>query len=180
MYSIFYCEIIFQKKEIGGLKFFSKYKIPTTQEKESKGKKIGFYFNFSGIVLGVSFPPIPFPFTLLIFVGLIPYFIVINKRTTLASISKATFLFSLVFSLVTIYWVGSWSSEADPYLMLAGVALLLAYPTVMLIPSTLYYLAKKIFPKFDALWLFPIFWVTLEYLLTLTDLRFPWVCFDTD
>ena len=45
----------------------------------------------------------------------------------------------------------------------------------MLIPSTLYYLAKKIFPKFDALWLFPIFWVTLEYLLTLTDLRFPWV-----
>jgi len=77
--------------------------------------------------------------------------------------------------LVTIYWVGSWSSEADPYLMLAGVALLLAYPTVMLIPSTLYYLAKKIFPKFDALWLFPIFWVTLEYLLTLTDLRFPWV-----
>ncbi len=117
----------------------------------------------------------PFPFTLLIFVGLIPYFIVINKRTTLASISKATFLFSLVFSLVTIYWVGSWSSEADPYLMLAGVALLLAYPTVMLIPSTLYYLAKKIFPKFDALWLFPIFWVTLEYLLTLTDLRFPWV-----
>ncbi|MFI5237863.1 MAG: apolipoprotein N-acyltransferase, partial [Ignavibacteriales bacterium] len=92
-----------------------------------------------------------------------------------ASISKATFLFSLVFSLITIYWVGSWSSEADPYLMLAGVALLLAYPTVMLIPSTLYYLAKKVFPKLDALWLFPIFWVTFEYLLTLTDLRFPWV-----
>ena len=59
--------------------------------------------------------------------------------------------------------------------MLAGAALLLAYPSVMLIPSTLYYLAKKVFPKFDVLWLFPIFWVTLEYLLTLTDLRFPWV-----
>ncbi len=25
------------------------------------------------------------------------------------------------------------------------------------------------------LWLLPIFWVTFEYLLTLTDLRFPWV-----
>ena len=129
----------------------------------------------SGIILGISFTPFPFPFALLIFVGLIPYFIVIKKRTTLASINKATFLFSLVFSLITIYWVGSWSSEADPYLMLAGVALLLAYPSVMLIPSTLYYLAKKVFPKFDAIWLFPIFWVTLEYLLTLTDLRFPWV-----
>jgi apolipoprotein N-acyltransferase len=157
------------------LSFLSKYKIPITPIEKKQRKKDRLLLILSGIVLGVSFPPVPFPFTLLIFVGLIPYFIVINKRTTLATISKATFLFSLVFSLVTIYWVGSWSSEADPYLMLAGVALLLAYPTVMLIPSTLYYLAKKIFPKFDALWLFPIFWVTLEYLLTLTDLRFPWV-----
>ena len=127
------------------------------------------------LFLEFHFTPFPFPFTLLIFVGLIPYFIVIKKRTTLVSISKATFLFSFVFSLVTIYWVGSWSSEADPYLMMAGAALLFAYPSVMLIPSTLYYLAKKVFPKFDALWLFPIFWVTFEYLLTLTDLRFPWV-----
>jgi len=129
----------------------------------------------SGIILGISFPPFPFPFTLLIFVGLIPYFSVITKRTSLASISRATFLFSLVFSLVTIYWVGSWSSEADPYLMLAGVALLLVYPCVILIPSTLFYLARKLFPKINALWFYPIFWVTLEYLLTLTDLRFPWL-----
>ena len=157
------------------MKFFSKYKVPVTPEERKQRKKDWLLLILGGIILGVSFPPVPFPFTLLIFVGLIPYFIVINKRTTLASISKATFLFSLVFSLVTIYWVGSWSSEADPYLMLAGVALLLVYPCVMLIPSTLYYLAKKVFPKFDALWLFPIFWVTLEYLLTLTDLRFPWV-----
>jgi apolipoprotein N-acyltransferase len=126
-------------------------------------------------LLGLAFPPFPFPFTLLFFFGLIPYFIVIKRRTTLASISRATFLLSFVFSLITIYWVGSWQSEADPFLMMGGAALLLAYPCVLLIPSTLYYLAKKVFPKSDALWLFPIFWVTLEYLLTLTDLRFPWL-----
>jgi len=130
---------------------------------------------FSGFLLGLAFPPFPFPFTLLIFVGLIPYFIVVKRRTTLASISRATFLFSFVFSIITIYWVGSWSSEADPFLMMGGAALLFAYPCVLLIPSTLYYLTKKVFPKFDALWLFPFFWVTLEYLLTLTDLRFPWL-----
>jgi apolipoprotein N-acyltransferase len=129
----------------------------------------------SGVLSGLAFPPFPFPFTLLIFIGLIPYFIVIKKRTTLVSISRATFLFAFVFSLLTIYWVGSWSSESDPFLMMGGAALLLAYPCVMLIPSTLYYLAKKVFPKIDALWLFPFFWVTLEYLLTLTDLRFPWL-----
>ena len=146
-----------------------------TPEEKTQRKKEWLLLMLSGVVLGISFPPIPFPFTLLIFVGLIPYFIVLKKRTTLSSINKATFLFSFFFSITTIYWVGSWSSEADPYLMLAGAALLLAYPCVMLIPSTLYYLAKKVFPKFDVLWLFPIFWVTFEYLLTLTDLRFPWV-----
>jgi len=157
------------------MNFFSKYRNTLTPEEKKQKRKDRLLLILGGIILGISFPPIPFPLTLLIFIGLIPYFVVITKRTTLASISSATFLFSLVFSLVTIYWVGSWSSEADPYLMLAGVALLLAYPTVMLIPSTLYFLAKKVFPKFDAIWLFPIFWVTFEYLLTLTDLRFPWV-----
>lgn len=157
------------------MKFLSKYRIPVTPEEKKQRKKDWLLLILSGIVLGISFPPFPFPFTLLIFVGLIPYFIIISKRTTLLSINKATFLFSFFFSITTIYWVGSWSSNADPYLMLAGVALMFAYPSVMLIPSTLYYLAKKVFPKFDALWLFPIFWVTFEYLLTLTDLRFPWV-----
>jgi len=126
------------------LKFLSKYFQPFTPEEKKRRRKDWLLLIISGIILGISFPPVPFPFTLFIFVGLIPYFIVIQRRTTLASISKATFLFSLVFSLITIYWVGSWSSEADPYLMLAGAALLLAYPSVMLIPSTLYYLAKKV------------------------------------
>jgi apolipoprotein N-acyltransferase len=157
------------------LKLFSKYKESLTSEEKKRRKKERLLLILSGVILGIAFPPFPFPFTLLIFVGLVPYFNVITKKTSLASISKSTFLFSLIFSLVTIYWVGSWSSEADPFLMLAGAALLLAYPCVMLIPSTLYYLARKVFPKFDALWLFPIFWVTLEYLLTLTDIRFPWL-----
>ena len=157
------------------MKLLAKYRIPVTPEEKKQRNNDRLVLIVSGIVLGISFPPIPLPFTILIFAGLIPYFIVLKKRTTLASISKATFLFSFFFSVTTIYWVGSWSSEADPYLMMAGAALLFAYPSVMLIPSTLYYLARKVFPKFDVLWLFPIFWVTLEYLLTLTDLRFPWL-----
>jgi apolipoprotein N-acyltransferase len=154
---------------------FSKYRQPLTPEQKKECRKEWLLLIVSGILLGISFPPFPFPITLLIFIGLVPYFIVLKRRSTLASISRATFIFGFVFSLVTIYWVGSWSSEADPFLMMAGAALLLTYPCVMMIPSTLYYLTQKIFPKFDALWLFPIFWVTMEYLLTLTDLRFPWL-----
>jgi apolipoprotein N-acyltransferase len=155
------------------LKLFTKEEISPEAKKQRRND--WFLLILSGVLLGLAFPPFPFPFTLLIFIGLIPYFIVIRRRTTLASISRATFLFSFVFSILTIYWVGSWSSDADPFLMMGGAALLFAYPCVLLIPSTLYYLANKIFPKFNALLLFPIFWVTLEYLLTLTDLRFPWL-----
>ena len=157
------------------MKFLSKFRTPVTPEEKKQRRKDWLLLILSGIILGISFPPFPFPFTLLIFIGLGPYFIVLKRRATLASISRATFIFGFVFSLVTIYWVGSWSSEADPFLMMSGVALLLAYPCVMMIPSTLFYLAKKVFPKFDAIWLFPIFWVTFEYLLSLTDLRFPWL-----
>ena len=155
------------------MNLFNKLEISSEEKKQRRNDWL--LLIFSGVVLGLAFPPFPFPLTLLIFTGLIPYFIVVKKRTTLASISRATFLFSFIFSILTIYWVGSWSSEADPFLMMGGAALLFAYPCVLLIPSTLYYVAKKVFPKFDALWLFPLFWVTLEYLLTLTDLRFPWL-----
>ncbi len=157
------------------MNFFSKYRTQLTPEAKKQKRNDRLLLILSGILLGFSFPPFPFPFTLLIFFGLVPYLIVINRRSTLAAINRAAFTFSFVFSGITIYWVGSWSSEADTFLMMGGAALLFAFPCVMLIPSTLFYLSKKNFPKFDALWLFPFFWVTLEYLLTLTDLRFPWL-----
>ncbi len=157
------------------MKFFQTYGTPLTKEDKKKRNKEWLLLVLSGILLGVSFTPFPFPFTLLIFIAFLPYFSVLEKRTSLVSISRATFIFTFVFSLFTLYWVGSWQSSADPFLMMGGGALLLAYPCVFLIPSTLYYLAKKIFPKINALYFFPLFWVTVEYLLTLSDLRFPWV-----
>lgn len=159
------------------MKLFSKYKTPFTPEEKKNRRKEWLLLILSGLLLGISFPPFPFPFTLLIFIGLIPYLIVLNKRTGLASISRATFIFGFVFSLITVYWVGSWQSEADPFLMAGGGAMLLALPIVLMIPSTLLYLARKIFPKINAIWFFPLYWVTAEYLLTLTDLKFPWVTF---
>jgi len=157
------------------LKLFQKYRTPLSKEEKKRRNKEWLLLVLSGILLGVSFTPFPFPLTLLIFIAFLPYLSVLEKRSSLASISRATFIFTFVFSLLTLYWVGSWQSSADPFLMMGGGALLLAYPCVFFIPSTLYYLVKKIFPKINALYFFPTFWVTAEYLLTLTDLRFPWV-----
>lgn len=157
------------------MKLFSKYWVPKTPEEKKKLKNERLLLILSGVLLGISFPPFPFPFTLLSFVGFIPYLIVLKNRQTLAEINRATYLMAFVFCAITIYWVGSWQAEADSFLMIGGGALLLALPAVMIIPSTLYYLSVKVFKVKISFWLFPVFWVTAEYLLTLTDLKFPWL-----
>lgn len=129
----------------------------------------------AGILFGISFPPFPFPFTLLIFFFLIPYLFVIQKKSSLLEINKSSYLMFFTLSLITLYWVGSWQSKADPFLMIGGGVLIFFYPTVLLIISSLYYFTKKIFGIRISLWLLPIHWVTVEYLLTLTDLKFPWL-----
>ena len=153
------------------MKLLSKYRIPKTEEEKKKFNKERILLILSGILIGISFPPFPFPFTLLIFVGFVPYLYVLMQRKTLAEINRATFLMAFVLTVITVYWVGSWQSEADPFLMMGGGALLFALPCVLLIPTTLYYLSVKVFKPQVAFWLFPLFWVTAEYLLTLTDLK---------
>ena len=125
--------------------------------------------------MGCGFPPFPFPFSLFLFIGLIPYLYVLEKRDTLADINKATYLAFFVFNVITIYWVGSWQKATDPFLMIAGGVLLFFNPILFLIPSTLYYIFKKNFSSKYALFFFPLFWITYEYLYMLTDLSFPWL-----
>ena len=157
------------------MRFLRKNKIPKSPEEKKKLRNDRLLLVLSGVLIGISFSPFPFPFTLLLFVGFIPFLFVLERRKTLAEINRAEFLMTFVLCLITVYWVGSWQTEADPFLMMGGGALLLALPCVMFIPSTLYYLSIKVFKPQVAFWLFPLFWVTAEYLLTLTDLKFPWI-----
>ncbi len=143
-------------------------------EKKAKRKE-RLLLILSGVLIGCGFPPFPFPFTLFLFFGLIPYLSVIKNRKTLAEINRATYLTFFVFSLITLYWVGSWQKESDPFLMIAGGTLLFFEPLLFLIPSTLFYLTKKTFSFRTALILFPFFWAAYEYLYMLTDISFPWL-----
>lgn len=149
---------------------FLKY-LPTA-EKKSKKKELLFGL-ISGLMLGISFPPLPFP--ILIFFAFVPYLYVIEKKESLGSINRFTYYTIFFFSLITLYWVGSWTKEADPFLMISGILLMFINPAIFLIPSTLYYFCKKEFGKDVALFLFPFFWVAFEYAYSITDLRFPWL-----
>jgi apolipoprotein N-acyltransferase len=154
---------------------FFKNKIPITPQEKKERNSQRLLLIVSGILLGISFPPFPFPCQLFMFVALVPYFYVIEKKKTFAEINRATYLASFVFCLITIYWVGSWQKGTDPYLMIAGGTLLFFNPLLFLIPSTLYYMARRSISFNFALIVFPLFWVTYEYLYMLTDISFPWL-----
>jgi len=144
----------------------------TAEEKKLKKKEL-LYGLISGVLLGISFPPFPFP--ILIFFAFIPYFFVIEKKEQLGSINRFTYYTVFIFTLITLYWVGSWTKEADPFLMISGVLLMFINPAIFLIPSTIYYFSKKSLNKKISLFLFPFFWVAFEYAYSITDLRFPWL-----
>jgi len=149
---------------------------PSLSESEKKNKKQEkILLVLSGILIGLSFPPLPFPFQLLMFVGFIPYFYVIEKKNKLLDISRSTYLMAFVFSAITIYWVGSWQASADPFLMISGILLVFVNPVFFLIPATLLYFSRKVFPSKVTLFFLPFFWVSYEYLYMITDLSFPWL-----
>ena len=156
------------------INFWKNREALTPEQKKIKNKERLLLVS-SGILLGISFPPFPFPFQLFMFFGLIPYFYVIEKKASLIDINRSSYLAFFVFGLITLYWVGSWQKNADPFLMISGVLLLFVNPLFLLIPSTLYYFSRRIFPKEITLFLFPIFWVTYEYAYMITDLSFPWL-----
>ncbi|MBM4171621.1 MAG: apolipoprotein N-acyltransferase [Ignavibacteria bacterium] len=155
------------------MKLFNKYKSVLTPQDKKQRKKERILALTSGIFIGIAFPPLPFPY--LIFFALIPYLYVLNKRETLTEINRITYLTAFVFTLITLYWVGSWTKEADPFLMISGILLMFVNPALYLIPSTLFYFAKKSIGKNAAFFIFPFFWVSFEFAYSLTDLRFPWL-----
>ena len=153
------------------MKFFKR--IPKTPEEKSKLWKDRKLLLLSGTLFALGFSPIPLPITL--FFALIPFLKVLETRHTLAEVNRASFLMSFTASLLALYWVGGYTEGKDPFLMIGGVLLFFINPVAFLLPTTLYYLARKSFKEKIALLLFPFFWVMYEYLYTLTDWSFPWL-----
>jgi apolipoprotein N-acyltransferase len=148
-------------------------RIPRTPEERNKLKKERLLLLLGAVIMGAGFSPSPLPF--LMFLGMIPYFMVIEKRQRFGEVNRATFLYIFLFGLCTIYWVGGFTQAKDAFLMTGGFILFFINPIAFLIPSTLYYLWREYIHRKSALFILPFFWLWYEYLYTLTDWSFPWL-----
>lgn len=121
----------------------------------------------AGILLGLSYPPIPLPF--LIFPAYLLIFRIIDLSTTAREAAFWTYPGFIVWNLMTTYWL----MMATPA---GGVAAILANAAVMTIPIMFQYLLLK--QKWRP-WLIALsqaaVWLSYEYLHHQWDLAWPWL-----
>ncbi len=121
----------------------------------------------TGILLGLSFPPFPFPFLQF------PAFIFLLRLINLCDSAKQAAYYTypgfLIWNLIATYWL---MMATIP----AGIAAILANAVLMSLTAMLLFLAQK---KLSNSWLIAFlqtcFWVSFEYLHFQWDLSWPWL-----
>jgi apolipoprotein N-acyltransferase len=138
---------------------------------------------FSGSLLGFSFPP--FHFNWMAFIGFVPLLFAIESAENFKEVFKITYLGFLIFNLITIYWVGGWTNESDPFLMIGGAVLVLGHPLFFTIPFLVYHFIRTEVGKTyrhhlsvnssEVSFIFPFLYLSFEYLHSITEIAFPWL-----
>lgn len=127
----------------------------------------------TALLLGLSFPPFPIGVTACI--GFVPFFLLTDAIASYRRFFRYSYATYFVFSFITLYWVGGFTHLKDPYLMLAGGALLIWQPLFFTIPASVYYLVRKRISHRFSVWSFPFIWITFEWLYALGEFAFPWL-----
>lgn len=129
----------------------------------------------SGLFFVLAFPPVGL--NLLAFVLLIPLISALENAVKVgASRWRLMYVAFLVQHVGTLWWVGSWQANADPFLMIAGVVLCLFHPFFYFVPAECYYRFRRRFGLTPALIMLPFIWTAFEWLTSITEWAFPWLC----
>lgn len=128
----------------------------------------------SGMLLALSFPPIPMPF--LAFIGLVPLLFALNK-SELPTKQKYILVYITFFIYHTgsLWWISSWTRDTDIFLLISGIALDFLHPFFFFVPFAMYFWFQKKFNTKPALYLFPLLFLSFEWLHSLGDVGFPWL-----
>ncbi|MGC8594723.1 MAG: apolipoprotein N-acyltransferase [Candidatus Kryptoniota bacterium] len=131
-----------------------------------------FLFCTTGFLLGVAFPPLKLGWVA--FVSFIPALFALNSTKSYSDTFKLSYTGFLIFNIITIYWVGGWSKETDPFMMIGGAALVLGHPLFFTVPFLVYKFVKNHIGKYST-FLFPLIYIAYEHIHSITQIAFPWL-----
>lgn len=121
----------------------------------------------AGILLGLSYPPVPLPF--LIFPAFLLIYRIIDLSDSTREAAYKVYPAFLIWNIITTYWLVMAT-------VAGGVAAILANAAVMTIPVMLQYkVQRQNLPPWLIALLQTAFWLSYEYLHHLWDLAWPWL-----
>ena len=129
-----------------------------------------YYFIISGILLALSFPPLPFFFTsffafIFLLMGIEAY-----KEGKIKGIFFRLYLTFFIYNVSSLWWISSFQEQTDPFLMASGFAVDFLHP-FMLMFGMFFYIAFFVSGIGIADAAFRIFF--LSYLWRICD--FSWI-----
>ncbi len=125
----------------------------------------------AGALMALAFPPYPLYFTA--FFAFLPLFFVLENKPLHPL--RHIYITFFVFHAATNWWIASWQSESDPWLVASGIAVAIGHPVFFLVPFALQAFFAKRFGSARAMWLFPFVWTAFEYLHGQGDLAYSWL-----
>jgi apolipoprotein N-acyltransferase len=133
------------------------------------------YAVLSGIMLGFAFPP--FQYGYLGYIALLPLLFLIEQflREEKPRLISHLYVSYFLYQGIANWWVGSWQKESDPFLMIAGIALQIGHPFFLMLPFIAYYYVRKRLNHDAVMFTLPFFYVSYEWLHSLTDASYPWL-----
>lgn len=139
-------------------------------------KRKNFLFSLlSGILLALSFPPLPFPF--LAFVGFVPILYIVLQKSEVRYKYLLVYFTFFIYHTSSNWWISSWRAETDPFLLITGLGLDIIHPLFFLFPFWLFFYVKRKLGDSIALAAFPFIFLLFEWLHSLGDLAYPWLTF---
>jgi apolipoprotein N-acyltransferase len=127
----------------------------------------------SGIMLALSFPPMPFG--LLAFAAFVPLLYLFSDEKNPKFTFLLLYITFFVFHTGSNWWISSWQEKTDPFLFASGLALDIAHPFFFMVPFVVFFILKKRLGFNISLKLFPAIWVGFEWLHGLGDMGYPWL-----
>jgi apolipoprotein N-acyltransferase len=128
-------------------------------------------YTATGLLLALSYPP--FPLFFLAYIALIPL-IALALKNEKGFYYKVWTNFA-IYHTITLWWIGSFQIDTDPFLLASGLALCVIHPFFFMLPFWLFRRIDKKIGRPIAILVFPLIWAVFEWWHSLGELGFPWL-----